>query len=458
MNARTLLVAAVAVSPTVAAARENHRMGIPVGHRPIGLAGAYSAVGGDGNALWYNPAGLGGLPRQGVSANLAVYHWRTQRIEGFVDYGIDQGTADAESSDFATIPSSLVYALPLGDAETAQHGLAAGLFVPDDDTYDIRASSQVVGTNGAVQVKASDVLTERSYWLGAGWGWKPGPVAVGLGAFGVVHTLKRQVIASIFADGVQDLEGLSQAFNLSATDVTAVVQAGALWQATPTLRLGLNVRGPSVAPLHQSGEVLVLFAGDTTPPFLDRHESSAVETEQRQPLRATVGAAWQATPEVLVTFDGTYVAAQPRYTAIDAPTLAPTDAAGRLIRNPRPAARVLEVDIKRSGDAVVNAALGAETKLGESFTLRGGVYTDFASVDAPSTADTMDYDLDLFGLALGLGFRGERGTTDVGVLVRQGKGSAYSDYRSAADRRPVSSTTDAEVFELAFFLGGSADL
>jgi hypothetical protein len=51
VNARALLVAAVAVSPTVAAARENHRMGIPVGHRPIGLAGAYSAVGGDGNAL-----------------------------------------------------------------------------------------------------------------------------------------------------------------------------------------------------------------------------------------------------------------------------------------------------------------------------------------------------------------------------------------------------------------------
>lgn len=456
------LAAAALGAPEHAAARDTNPEGTPVGQRGIALAGACTALGGDGGALWYNPAGLGALPGAGISANLAVYSWRTQRIDSFVDWGLEQGRADAESSDFASVPSSLVYAMPVGatPGTRPQHGIAAGLFVPDDDSYDIRVASQVVGESGAaIQVELSDTRSERSYWPGIGYGYDNGTFGLGISGFVVAHTLKRQTVASIFASGVPDLSGIALVQTLASTDVSGLAQLGFLYRPLPSLTLGLNVRSPSSRPFHQSGELLLLFARDTEPAFLDRHESNGLKTEQRTPLRLAGGAAWQATPDFLVSLDLHFTAALARFRSLDAPLLRPEDAAGAPLVDPRPIERIVDVDERHARAAVVNGAIASEYRLSPSWMLRGGFYTDLSSVKRPDGQDLMDYAVDLFGLALGAGVKGERGSTDIGILVRRGTGTAWSDYRAQAlDERPVKPTTDVEVFQLAVFLGGTADL
>ena len=447
--------------PGVAGARDANPEGTPVGQKAIALGGACTALGGDGTSLWYNPAGLGSLPGAGISANVAVYSWRTQKVESFVDWGIDQGRADAESGDFASIPSSLVYALPLfaEAGKKPQHGLAAGVFVPDDDTYDIRASSQVVGDAGAIQVKLSDVLSERSYWPGVGYGYDNGEWGLGVSAFAVAHTLKRQTVASLFVDGIADLRGLNFVQSLSTTDVTAVVQGGALYRPSSALTLGLTVRSPSLKPFYQSGETLVIVARDSQPAFLDRHESDDIKADHRLALRIAAGAAWQASPELTLTLDAHFNAALDKYTVIDGPILHPKNAAGRLIDNPQPADRVLNPDIHRKRNGVLNGALGGEFRVSPATALRGGFYTDMSAVPGVGQEDLMDYDANLYGIAFGVGFRGERGSTDLGLLVRRGTGTASSDYRvEAGTDHNVGSATNVEIFQVALFLGGTADL
>ncbi len=462
-----LVALAIAVAAPAALARDINPEGIPVGHRALALGGAYTAVSGDGASLWYNPAGLGGLASKGISANVTVYQWRKQTIDPFARFGDVEnteglnvkGSGKAESSDFATVPSSLVFSLPLGDSTAkARHGVAAGLFVPDADAY-VAKVSRTLAFQGATlaELKARDILDERSYWAGAGYGYDAGAWAIGFSGFAVAHLFQRSVLASAYVNVPDQHLSVIETSEVETTDVQAVIKVGGLYRVGDTLTLGLAVRSPSLARLYSQGSGLAIrsaegLQGSQQAAFVDRLETEDIKANHRLPVRVEAGLAWRPSPRFLLTGDLHFNGALDSVRVLSAPLLCPPGADGRPQTCDPDGDRTVNLSVRKDRRAVLNGAVGAEIGVSEKWLLRAGVYTDFSAVDDLQAEEPLDTRIDLYSAVLGVGYLGERGSTDIGVIVRRGAGETLSLFNESG-KRPQATTT-----VVGLYLAGSADL
>ncbi|MBF0433206.1 MAG: hypothetical protein HQK83_18140 [Fibrobacteria bacterium] len=100
-----------------------------VGERAAGMGGAYSALGDNSTALWYNPAGLAGIKNPSLNISLNSYSYLTTEIKGYMEmmnWMGDTHEIDLKESDFSIVGTSLIYGKRLGK----NTGLAFGLFAP----------------------------------------------------------------------------------------------------------------------------------------------------------------------------------------------------------------------------------------------------------------------------------------------------------------------------------------
>jgi long-chain fatty acid transport protein len=465
---RTLLkysvALAVGASSLPAFARDTNPEGVPVGHRAIGMGGAYTAVAGDGVSLWYNPAGLGALESKGISANVTVYQWRSQKVEPFAHFGaveatqgLDvEGSGSAESSDFNSVPSSLVFSLP--ESKT-RHGIAGGLFVPDADDYVMKTSRSLRVNDATVaELKARDILHERSYWVGAGYGYDAGTWAIGASGFAVAHLFQRSIVASVYVNVPEQHLSVVETAEFETTDIQAVLKVGGLYRVSRGLTLGASLRSPSLARLYTAGESLVIHAaesvegGTRTGAIVDRLETDELKADHRLPLRLDVGLAWQASPRFLLTADLHVTGPLDGVRVLKAPLLCPPDANGRERTCNRNDERTVDLSRQRDRSVVYNAAVGAEIGVTEKVLLRLGAYTDFSAVDDLDADEPLEARVDLFSGSVGFGYLGERGSTDIGLLFRRGVGETRSPFNDSGKAPEVTVTA------VGLYLAGSADI
>ena len=111
------LLLLVSLSPA-AHGRDINRQPYLLGERASGMGGAFIALSGDAAATWYNPAGLAGIRKAGVSLSASAYQLALESYTGILDIQTDDGRLDADlnSQAISTFPSSLIYVVPLNEA------------------------------------------------------------------------------------------------------------------------------------------------------------------------------------------------------------------------------------------------------------------------------------------------------------------------------------------------------
>lgn len=152
--------------------------------------GAIAAHTRDSEAIWYNPAGLGGNNLTRLDISGTVFQLRLQKISNGIDVTLPSGdhTDDLKGNEYFAIPAALSFARNIND--NVSYGI--GVYVPQysDASYNSSLSSVETFSDIAESVNYEqgfdlDIL-DNLYNLGGAVGWKVNDkLRIGAGVFGL---------------------------------------------------------------------------------------------------------------------------------------------------------------------------------------------------------------------------------------------------------------------------------
>ena len=474
-------IAALVFLSAGAAARDLNRQSYQVGERAAGMGGAFTALTGDAASSYYNPAGLAGLGKQGISLSASMYQLLMESYHDALDVDMGGGSrlqAAMNSRTFGTFPSSVIYVLPLDDrpADAFWHQvLAFSVLVPHYDKYN-GSLDRPLGEY-AFELKGSLFNEDTTYWAGPSYALALGRLRLGVSLFALFHLSDMRYNLAVKTWVTDDNLGdmflyAAQSFERSGFGITMLAQAGAQYDITERLTVGLSLRSPTFGTFYSSASLLFFnsaYAEDVNgnpivdeeiQDYVDRIETEDVTMNYRLPLKLALGVAYRVPGLLLAALDLSLHLPQGPYYLFTGPGVYPTDAVGRpIIDNDR----ALVPDDRRKNSLVFNANLGVEVTLARDYFLRAGVFSDLSAVDQGFYDTSADSRLDALylprlqriGTTLGFGLRGERTTTGINVTYTYGfgKGFSFNNLFGAAGTKTAAS---AHTFTLC--LAGSADL
>jgi hypothetical protein len=313
-------------------------------------------------SLWYNPSQLAEGTADSVDIAVSAYMVRlggTPRLVG----------TDASAESYAgpllqAIPTAASYARRIGAWD-----IAFGLFVPTVAASDPRSLArfgQAGPSEGKALLEASYERTE--YYAGLGFGRRlTRTLTLGGSVFGYAATEYANVtFAAKDGDRFQLLTNSwdQQSYGLQLT-------TGLTYQPISTLRFGMHLRSPVVQLAANYEGSAALAVGDARGVSSALDYLSTVPNETRTfavPPSLATGVTW--TPDRNWLF------------AVDTRLRAP-----------------LSSDRERTLDGAFDVRLGARCRMGDTWTLGGGLYTDRSAVPARRVEDTA---LDYYGATLAL--------------------------------------------------------
>jgi hypothetical protein len=440
-----ITTAVLALSIAVASrvdARDLNAQNYLLGERASGMGGAFVSLGGDATSSYYNPAGLAGAYRKGISLSASAYQASSETYPKLIDadFGAAEPrlTGDMASATFATFPSSIVYVLPLDKNVTpseAHHVLAFSVLVPDYDK--LSAKIDTPQSDYAFQLKGSYLNQDMTYWLGPSYAVQlGGRVRLGVSVFALAHMTETQAKLGMKMTSDDGQGGTVNTYSTavaetSGTAVTMLAEAGMQVDVTERLTFGATFRSPTFGSLYSSVSMLQLDSayeetvpasgGGTAAGYVDRIEADkGIIFEYRRPLTVSAGISYRIPNTFTIALDGTYQAPQHTYNRFSGPLVYPSDPSGNAIVDPD---RALDPTETVQTKQVVNANLGVEVNFAKSVVGRMGAFTNFGLVDRARDADPTHPDLRRFGASLGMGMVGEKGTTSFGLVYVYGSGT-----------------------------------
>jgi len=251
-----------------------------LGARARGMGGAYVAIADDTSAAFWNPAGLAF-----VCAPLTQLELKPERV--YAHYTPPGGSVQSNIPHTFVIPA-LGTIIPLHDCRFPSLELLG--YVPygqqlqwqPDAAYRFNVTAdkiRVLSVGGATAYRANDRL-------GLG-------IAVFMNDAKVA--LQNKVPSTVYA-GVPGLPDAT--FNADGTDSAPNVHLGVLWRANETLNLGIAYRS-SINTTFQGDASLAIPGG----PVITDQFSLPLEL----PPSVSLGAAWRATPVLLVATQADWV-------------------------------------------------------------------------------------------------------------------------------------------------------
>gem|GEM_PF-6363861 len=335
------------------------------------VGGSQTALVSDGGALWYNPAGLGGIHRKEFSLSGNGFMLRVRNNPGFMKtvVGTDVKRTESSSTEIFVIPSSVVMARNLSD----NIGIAAGAFVPNMDkyVYNLSQKGSQDGVNYTTAMELESDMDLLYYGLGLGWQIIP-ELRVGFNLFGYYSTYNMEFATSaIFENGPENLY-YNHIRGFRNQDIHGILGSlGLQWEFIKNWHLGFRVTSPILGILTKTkykDEASIGIKGfdSDADTYYERDEGTVKEWAKLvAPMNASIGAGYSG--------ERFSISAEIMFHAPMAFENAPKK-------------------------FVVNACLGGEFRIIDEFSLGFGLFTDLSPEKRDGgQAEYMDY----FGATLG---------------------------------------------------------
>ncbi|MGB8298122.1 MAG: hypothetical protein WCG85_22100 [Polyangia bacterium] len=414
------------------------------------MGGATVAVTHDGTAPWYNPAGLGRVTEEGISATLNVYGVQIERTKAFVD-GLD-----LSGTKTAIFPGSVGYVKPLGVfGNGIHHAVGLALVVPDFARHEVGLDDTQFG---GYEWHVRERLLEQTLWIVPGWGACFGTrlcagVSLQVGYWSSTGLYSRfeqwtQATAGGLPAGADSFVRQDDFWA-----VEAGMSVGIQYRASDNTWLGLSVRSP-VGTLWGSGSTLVMDSNDAAPGIARRANDSNLKIDQRLPLNMRLGVGidlkdWLLAADVSLSLpQSTYQSVQAHDGTTD-PANGNTPALKALDANGQQVGPLVDIGVPLGRLMVVNVNLGAQYRLSPKTAFQAGFFTDFSG-QPDALIDELHPHINRYGITAGVSLKGTSSTTTIGLIATIGAGRSFS-----AD---TGGRADAQSEAIYFTLGGSTRL
>jgi long-subunit fatty acid transport protein len=411
------------------------------------MGGAGVATVHDGSSPWYNPAGLGRVTEEGISATLNVYGAQFEQTKNFVS------GSDLTGWKTAIFPGSLGYVKPLGIfGDGNRHAVGLAVVVPDFSRHQVALDAMAPNQD---EDHIREQLLEQTLWIVPGWGACFGPrlcagVSLQVGYWSAVGLYSEFLRWS--ADPTTNPPTPAFSANSMEQDdfgaVLAGMSAGVQYQATDHTWIGLSIRSP-VRTIWGSGSILYMDSDSTG--ALRRANDNQIKIDERLPLNIRLGVGldlqdWLLAADIGLSLpESTYESVQAHDGTIDSsngntPALKATD--GTLV----------DIGVSKGRSTVINLSLGAQYRVSSKTAFQAGFFTDFSG-QPDALIDELHPHLNRYGITAGVSLKGESSTTIIGLVATMGTGRSYGINDQGTETR-----ADVQSEAIYLTLGGSTRL
>jgi hypothetical protein len=395
----------------------------PLGADTAGLGGA--GIGAAGSA-WFNPAGLGWVFEEGVSASGSAYGYVIERAPEFVNIGIGDGsiTGRLANTSLDLFPASLQYGKPLGKIGKLTHGIGLSVMMPDYDQFD--GVIEVPSEDFLFEIRGRRIAESRTFWAVLAWGLCEDYFCIGFGPAAAIHLEKETTITTIFTE-LGDGNTIDAGQTSQAEMLVAAIggQVGVQYHVGKYLHLGLTVRTP-VAKLFSKGSLLTTSSiVDTTQDiaYVDRVDVQKPKLDYKVPWRIGLGLLFEVPRKISFAADLRITTAMSEYSLVLGPNgeeeLAPA-VPGGTIDDP---SRALGVKRAAAFRPAVNFNTGLRFYATDTIALHFGGFSDFSATSDDDTLRNYNEKLHRLGATVGGGWAGDDITTWVTAVYAYGWGS-----------------------------------
>ena len=402
----SLAISLAFVAATASATDGRYREYV-VGERAGGMGGAAIAEARDVDALFYNPAGLS--RSHGDSLSLSANLYGVERYS--TDSGLDMGPG--HSSSFVSIPGAMGGVKRLSEEWVG----GFGVFTPKQEKRHLISSQ-----NNCSSLYHYD-YSDQSLWIGPAIGWGPtdSRFSFGAGIFGVYRDVN--TTESIWQQGAGTFSGACDLMTLGLlASVGAQYDLGDGWSVGATVQSpNFRVWDDGTFSASITGEDDILFGNGLG------IYSEDVEADNYIPWQFALGIGKSVPGKWGFALDAIYHPS----THYD---LMKWNFDGVELSQTMHLRQVLDV------------SLGGEYIVAERYPIRAGVYTAMSAVRLPDDPDSTDLstsDVDMYGVTLSVGRKGENMSVNVGVDYAFGDGHDLS-YDDTGDQ--VRTSCDRTVF------------
>ena len=387
---------------------------VQVGKSQALEGGAYIARANDASANFYNPAGLVAAEKTSLNASSTgyVYSRLTSKASG----------TSLSTSKFDNVPGYFGAAIEPPFVDTRDWRL--GFSVTRSVSWTPGGIDQTIAPTASdfdrVTFSTEASFTTLLYQLAAAWA----PLkTLRLGASGGLAqtSFSSRVSLSGAASPEGQLGQFLSTLRANGTDYSIAFAVGAQWDVVAGLTIGAVVRPPGIHVANSSlvtQESSFVQAASATSTYF-RDDSGAFQ--YKLPTEASVGVAYRFTT-VEVELDVRYLAAVSQYdfyrSSVPYQVLTQANGTATVTTQPPPL-------FTYSARRVVNAALGANWRLGQILTLHGGFYSSLSPVADAATAPFRK--ADLYGFTGGVDFQFEKFGASLGAGYQFGSSQAVGN-------------------------------
>lgn len=380
------------------------------GRNPVGQVegiegGAYTARGRDVGAIVYNPAGLARSAKSSVSASAPAYDWTF--------YTAEVGEADETGSRISN--NGRLFGLVVGGEVLGNERLSLGLAVPTPVSW--RPTLQMSGLAGTGNSGVGMLFSaDGSYFdtiptVAAGYALSP-RLRVG-GSAGLSFLTLTQLQEGLAEAVSPTAAGYAQrTFRADGTSYDLLFSAGAQWDVTPAITVGLLVTSPGV---HLAGTTSLLeqetaasTGGFRTATFRDPE----AEFRVKHTTKASLGLSWR--------FERGEVEADVKYFAGTSPYEMFSSGVQGLWTEATPsstaAGPVAFAPAHDERKSVTNVSVGGRWDVTKKTSLHLGLFTARSPVGEDSVFSTVD----VYGASTGVSLNWAHLSGSVGVIYEWG--------------------------------------
>jgi long-chain fatty acid transport protein len=414
-----------------------HNQTLPLGHRAIGMGGAFVAVADDPSATYYNPAGVVWGGDNSLSASLTLTAFDRSTVEG--GYRTSAGSSSLNHSTGASVPVFVSASKHLGRRHKdgrRHHAIALSSFTERQRRLSFDAEVRSTTPVGDALETLSIDQADRTTWHGFSYAYRLHPqLSLGISSYVTVqrsHYAEERIgvlLGTANGDGSFAASRSSWTSHLVDTNVKSMVgRFGALYAFNEKLRLGLMFQPPGV---HIRGRARVrerYLRSDLTE---ERRESAFFNASQGG-LAAASPIPWELRAGVRYLLrDWLVLAFDSSLYGRSGSARDPVVAIGARRADERTGAvphvgAFFEERWHRTYSG--NVSLGLEATFADSVAVRCGLYTDLSSAPAiPRYASSYQApDVHRLGGAFSIGLVSDGYDFSLGVVGLYGRGRALS--------------------------------